>query len=577
MTIEQVFVLTVVIALIAAIIQGRFSVATIFSSAAFMFYATGFISTDLLLRQFTNPGVIAVTLLMLISVVLNKSRLLEYFAGKMLRGSYRFALAKMLAVVGLHSAFLNNTAVVASLIGPVRSTCRADAARLLLPLSYVATIGGVLTLIGTSTNLLISGFVQGAGLPALGIMTPFPVGIALFAVCSLVMWVVFPVMLKPRRLGDKPKASYFIEARAMPESTLIGKSIAGAGLRELGDLFLTEIVRDGRLLAPVHPGTTIRANDLLVFSGDVTRLDLLTQFDGLRVLQDSAGIPTDNLLEVMVTGESVLINRTIKSVDFRAQFDAAVLAVKRSSRHLRENLGSMPLQAGDVLILAVGQDFDTRNNLERNFIAISRPTLGRYVETWKSVFALLAFVVTVFLAAVGVVEFVRGLLILLVLYMLTGLVRVNELRRNVPWHLLITIASALVVSQVLALTGVAGLLVSAVLDNVELTPFLAMLVIMLSTVLLTELMTNNAAAALMFPLALSTATSMDVSYMPFVMAVLYGASASFLTPHGYQTNLMVMAPGGYVPRDYLRAGAPITFVYVLTAALLIPHFFPFVL
>lgn len=573
---EQVFVLLVVAILIAAIIHGRFSVATIFSSAAFVFYATGLIGTELLLQQFTNPGVIAVMLLMLISVVLNKSRLLEYFAGKMLRGSYRFALAKMLVVVGLHSAFLNNTAVVASLIGPIKSACRADAARLLLPLSYVATIGGVLTLIGTSTNLLISGFLQSSGMPALGILAPFPVGIVLFVLCSLTMWLLYPVMLKPRRLGDKPKASYFIEARAMPASSLIGKSVAEAGLRELGDLFLIEIVRDGRLLAPVNPGTTVRANDVLVFSGDVTRLDLLSQFDGLRVLQDSAGIPTDNLLEVMVTGESVLINRTIKSVDFRAQFDAAVLAVKRSSRHLRENLGTMPIQAGDVLVLAVGQDFENRNNLDRNFVAISRPILGRFVEPWKSVFALLAFVVMIFFAATGVIEFVRGLLILVVLYMLTGLVRVSELRRNLPWHLLITIASALVVSQVLAQTGVATLLVSSVLNNIELTPFLAMLVIILCTVLLTELMTNNAAAALMFPLALSTATSMDVSYVPFVMAVLYGASASFLTPHGYQTNLMVMAPGGYIPRDYLRAGAPVTVVYVATAVFLIPVFFPFI-
>ncbi|MEX1198199.1 MAG: SLC13 family permease [Pseudohongiellaceae bacterium] len=574
MTMEQVLAAVVVTALIAVLIQGRYSVAVVFSTAAFLFYASGLVDTDTLRRQLINPGVLTLGLLMLVAVVLNKSRALEYWTHRMLRGGYRFALAKLIVAVSLHSALLNNTAVVASLIGPVKNAGK-DASRLLMPLAYAATLGGAMTLIGTSTNLLIDGFVQSEGMEGLHLLAPLPLGLVLLTVCGITMWLTLPHLLARVDISEPPAADYFIEGRVTQDSSLVGLTVAQAGLRELGSLYLVEIIRGEQLLAPVRPATVIRAEDLLVFAGDVTRLDLLADFDGLTVIEDASGIPTDNLLEVMVSGESVLRNRTIRSVDFRARFDAAVLAVRRSSRYLRSNLASLPLEPGDILVLATGPDFENRNNLQRNFIPVSRPIVGRFVAPWKSALALGGFALVIALAGFGAIELLKGLAVLLAVYMVGGLVKVNELRRNIPWYLLITIVSALVVSQVLASTGLASLIVSGALDTFSPGPHAAMIVILMMTALMTALMTNNAAAALMFPMAVSISSSLGVDVMPFVMAVLFGASASFMTPHGYQTNLMVMAPGGYTFRDYLRAGAPVTLVYLAVAGWLLPVFFPF--
>ncbi len=574
MTWEQGLVAVIVTALMVVLLQGRQSVAVCFSTAAFLFYAAGLVSTDVLRQQLVNPGVLTLGLLMLVAVVLNKSRALEYWTRRMLSGGYRTAMAKLMLAVSVHSALLNNTAVVASLVSPVKGA-GADASRLLMPLAYAATLGGAMTLVGTSTNLLIDGFVQSEGMAGLHLLAPLPLGLVLLVLCSLTMWLTLPYLLQRRDISEPPAADYFIEAQVQDTSSLVGRSVAEAGLRELGSLYLVEIIRGEQLLAPVRPGTAIRAGDKLVFAGDVQRLDLLAGFDGLAVMEDSTEIPTDNLLEVMVSGESVLCNRSIKSVDFRSRFDAAVLAVRRSSRYLRANLASLPLRPGDVLVLATGPDFDNRNNLQRNFIPVSRPIVERFVSPWKSALALGGFALVILLAATGVVPLLRGLAVLLAIYLAAGLVRVHELRRNIPWYLLITIVSALVVSQVLASTGLAGLIVNGVMNAFSTGPHAAVVLILLLTALLTALMTNNAAAALMFPMALGAAGNLDVEPMPFIMAVLFGASASFMTPHGYQTNLMVMAPGGYTFRDYLRAGAPVTVVYLLTAGWLLPVFFPF--
>lgn len=574
MTMEQGLAAVVVTALVVVLIQGRQSVAVAFSTAAFVFYAAGLVSTDTLRQQLINPGVLTLGLLMLVAVVLNKSRALEYWTQRMLRGGYRFALAKLMLAVSVHSALLNNTAVVASLIGPVKNAGR-DATRLLMPLAYAATLGGAMTLIGTSTNLLIDGFVQSEGMEGLHLLAPLPLGLILLTVCAVVMWLTLPHLLARRDVSEPPAADYFIEGRVTQDSSLVGLTVAQAGLRELGSLYLVEIIRGSQLLAPVRPATVIRADDLLVFAGDVTRLDLLADFDGLTVLEDASGIPTDNLLEVMVSGESVLRGRSIKSVDFRARFDAAVLAVRRSSRYLRSNLASLPLEPGDILVLATGPDFDNRNNLQRNFIPVSRPIVGRFVAPWKSALALGGFMLVITLSAFGVIELLKGLAVLLAVYLVVGLVKVNELRRNIPWYLLITIVAALVVSQVLASTGLAALIVNGVMEAFSPGPHAAVLVILTMTALMTALMTNNAAAALMFPMAMGTAGTLEVDAMPFIMAVLFGASASFMTPHGYQTNLMVMAPGGYTFRDYLRAGAPVTLAYLVAAGWLLPLFFPF--
>ena len=579
MDISQLFIALVLIALIILLVWGRYPVAVVFSAAAFLFFITGLIDFATLSRQLINPGLVTVVLLMLVATVLDKVRLLEIWTHRIVQGPYRWALLKLITLVGVHSAFLNNTAVVASLIGPLRAAYKGQAPRLLLPLSYAATLGGMMTLIGTSTNLLVSGFVVGAGLPALSLFAPLSLGLVLFAACALVMVVLYPFLLKDAETEEPAREDYLIETVVTAESPLVGRTVENNGLARLDALQLVEIVRPDQLIAPVRPQQMVRAGDVLVFAGDVSRLDLLAQFQGLEIDGHVDGVPTNNLMEVMVSGESVLVNRRLRSMDFRTQFDAALVAVRPVRARFESRPGVLRdkqperLQAGDLLVLAVGRDFQSRNNLARNFLPVSRPIVSKFAKPWKGTLALMAFLVTILGAALGWFPFINGLICLLVAYLAAGMVRAGELRRSVPWQLIFTIGSALVVSQVLTSSGLAGMMASGALAAIGNDPRVAIVVVLLMTALLTEMMTNNAAAALMFPIALSASVSLDVSYMPFVMAVIYGASASFLTPHGYQTNLMVMSPGGYRPRDYLRAGFPVSLVYLALAAWLIPVFF----
>ncbi len=575
MSIEQLLVAGVLVALLGNLVWGRFSVATCFSAAAFVFYLLGFVDYRDMALQVSNPGLVAVVLLVLVSVVLDKVSLLEQITHKVIRGHYRFALLKLLALVGLQSSVLNNTAVVASLMGPLRTAAKENARLFLLPMAYAATLGGVITLIGTSTNLLISGFVTSAGFPALGILSPLPLGLVLFALCVLVLIVFSGIVLSPAKLSRQTSEPYFIEAQVAQDSPLANRSVEENGLRNLSDLFLVEIVRGEKLIAPVRPEQTIRGGDILVFSGDVTRIDLLTRFPGLKV-HEHEGIPVNNLHEVMVSPESMMVNRSLREVDFRAQFDAAVVAVRRQGARVQGQFGNLPLRAGDLLVLATGPDFLSRNNLQRNFLPVSRPIVSKFVKPWQSIVALVGFLLVILGAASGLFELIKGLVVLLVVFLATRLVRASELRSNVPWHLILTIASALIISLVITQSGLATVLSEGVLGILSSpSPWLVLILVLLLTAAMTEIMTNNAAAALMFPIALSFSQTLGVSHMPFVMAVLFGASASFMTPFGYQTNLMVMSPGAYRSRDYFRLGAPVSLVYLTASAYLLPVFYPF--
>jgi di/tricarboxylate transporter len=337
------------------------------------------------------------------------------------------------------------------------------------------------------------------------------------------------------------------------------------------------VVRKGHVIAPVAPDCVIQADDLLVFSGDITRLDLLLRFDGLVTHGQHYRLPLDNLVEVVVAAHSTLVGRTIKEAGFRAQFDAAVIAVRRGSERVRGPLAQMRLAVGDTLVLVVGQDFDTRNNLQRNFVVVSRREVQKFTRRWHEAVATGAFVAAIALAALGVVDFLKALLVLLALYLLAGLARPGDLRRNMPYDIIVVIASSLVISEVMLSTGTANLLAGALLLGAEQWgPYAALALILVVTWVLTELMSNNAAAALAFPVAVGVAQRLGLDPAPFVMATLYGASCSFLTPYGYQTNLMVMSPGRYTLGDFVRTGLPVALVFIAVTLVALPVFFPFV-
>ncbi len=576
MTFQQGVVLAVLAVLVVLLVRGRHPPAMVFTGAAGVFFFFNFVTLDQVLKDFSNTGLLTVVVLLLVSVALDKSHLLDLFADRLLRGGYRWALLKLTLATSAYSAFLNNTAVVASLIGPLRASREHSASRLLLPMCYAASIGGTLTLVGTSTNLLVNTFIISRGQPPLQMFDLLPVGLLILGTTTLTMVLLYPRMLQQRDAAEESPADYFLEARVNPGSNLVGRSVQESGLRNLRHLFLSEILRGDRLIAAVEPDEIVAADDILVFAGDITRLDVLARFDGLTMYSQRQGLPIDNLVEVIVAAQSNIAHHTVRDVKFRSLFDAAVVAIRRGERRLPGSIGDTKLEVGDVLVLAVGKDFESRNNLTRNFVIVSRPSLSKFIKPYQGVVAVLAFAAVIGLSSFGLMDLLKGLLLLLAGFLVFGYVRPAELRRNMPFDLILIIGSALVLSDVMLDTGTASLLSTGLLQVFEpfgLTGALAS--VLLLTWLLTELMSNNAAAALAFPIAMAVAEKLHVQPAPFVMAALYGASASFLTPYGYQTNLMVMAPGKYAFADYLRAGAPIAFIYLATALVAIPYFFPF--
>jgi len=576
MTLEQVAVGASLIWLVFELIRGKFAPAAVFVATAFAFLLFDFISLRQTLQQLTNTGLITVVVLMLLSVVLNKAQLVEVMIERLVRGPYRFALAKLYVVTASTSAFVNNTAVVAALLGPVRMNRQHAASRLLLPMCYAASLGGVLTLVGTSTNLLVSGLLEGQNMTPLRLFDLFPVGVLIVIACGAVMVVTLPWLLEESPATYDQSSDYFLEASVSADSVLVGKSVEQGGLRRLAHLFLSEIVRGGRVIAPVQPDEVVQADDLLVFTGDITRLDVLTRFAGLHTHGQHYRLPMDNLVEVVISAGSTLARQTIRESNFRSQFDAAVIAVRRGKDKLLGPIANIPLQVGDTLVLVVGKDFEKRNNLTRNFVVVSRHQVQKFVDPLKGVVALIGFIGAIVLSAVGLVDFLKALLILLALFLLLGFTKIAELRRSIPYDLIAIIASALVISEVMISSGVAELIAHALLLGAEnMGPHWALTTIIILTWLLTELMSNNAAAALSFPVAVGVAQQLGLSPMPFVMAVLYGASCSFLTPYGYQTNLMVMSPGRYALRDFVRCGFPVAIVFLAVTIVAVPVFFPF--
>mgnify|MGYP006271381695 CR=1 FL=1 len=571
---EQFAIAAIFLCLFAGLIFTSAKPVALFTGAMALSYLFGLVDTADLLDKAANKGLVTLVLLLLVSVGLEKLSWLERLSARLVTPGYRSSLLRLCAVTGLFSAFVNNTAVVATLAHAVRGSRYHLPSRLLMPLSYAAILGGTTTLIGTSTNLIVSSFledVRGSGLP---FFIFFPVGGAAALVGLLVM--LLSVRLLPAHEREPVDVNeYLVEAEVAPDSALVGRSIAENGLRELDELFLVEIVRGDHLISPVAPQEYIEAGDKLIFSGDISRVSVLERFPGLRLFAVEAGLLRGNLTEVILLPGAAVEGRTIKESGFRSLFDAAVVGLRRGGKRLSGKLGSITLQAGDSLMLAVGADFQTRRNVAKNFLVVDQSQLQRPTGTFQDLFMSLGLLLAVALAALEAVPLIKGLALLLLAMVALRIVRAGELRRRFPFGLWLIIASALTLSQALSNTGAVTLLADGlhtVLDDRG--PFLALAGVYLGTLVMTELMTNNAAAALAFPIAYGLAQSYAADPTPFALAVAFGASASFLTPYGYTTNLMVQNLGSYRFTDYCRYGLPVSLAYSVTVLLLLPRLFP---
>lgn len=570
-------VLGSILLLLAILASGRVQPAIAFMTLAGSFLITGLVELPVMLTSFANPALATLILLLLVSLTLERSPLLDLLAAKILAGREKPALLKLMGTGALLSAFLNNTAIVASFLGTLSRQTRIAPSRLLIPLSYASIFGGITTLVGTSTNLVVSSFATNAGLGELSMFQFSLVGIPVALVCIFTLLISSSWLPRHDTATEQKSLPYFLSAEVMPESTLIGKTIEANAMRQLDGLYLLEIERDGRLISPVTPDEIIHACDLLVFTGEVNKVQTLQRFSGLRLLGESADeLLTSNLVEVVISHESILANRTLQEVDFRTLFNAGVVGIRRGERRLEGQLGRIPLKVGDSLLLAVGSDFSQHHNLDRNFHLLSGTLQRPRLSLHQSLAALGGFAVAIVCASLGLLSLFESLLCLMALFLISGLLSINEMRRRFPFELFLVIGSALTLAKGMEASGAAAL----VADGMQYLfngygVYAAFVGVFLLTVLMTETVTNNAAAALAFPIALSTAQAFNADPMPFIMAVAYGASACFLIPFGYQTHLMVYSPGRYRLQDYLKTGLPVSVMYSLTVLLLTPIIFPF--
>jgi len=573
MTLQSYFVLAVFIGTIIGLIKFQQRPSFVFGVALLTLFSTQMVTTEQVIKSASNQGLLTLILLMLCSIALEKTRLLRLVAMKVIKPCYSATWTRLFSFTVISSAFLNNTAVVSTMLAPIRNNPHHSASKLLIPLSYAAILGGTLTLVGTSTNLIVNSLVLDANLPSLGFFDFTLVGLSLVLTCGVTLYCCRS-LLPDRNMKEGEAQSYFIEAKVNPESTLIGKSVEENGLRHLQSLFLVEIIRGDCLFTAIAPNEVIQANDKLIFSGDVSKVSQLHLFDGLSIFAEKRGLLLDNLREVVVRPESILTGKTLKSMGFRSLFDAAVVAIKRDGEKVSGKIGEVKIRPGDFLVLAVGEDFKSRRNIRKNFILLSDIELDSRLSGKKELLSVVGFFVAISLAALGVMPLFKAVVLLLGVLLLSGCLTSSEIIRRFPTEIWVIISSAIVLSYALQNSGIITSFSELMSHSaLGLSPLMALIAVYVVTLLLTELVTNNAAAALVFPIAYGLAVSIGANPIAFIMAVAFGASASFISPYGYQTNLMVFNAGQYQLNDFIKVGAPVSLVYSITCIIAIVSVF----
>lgn len=575
MTFSMWFMVALLATLVVLLVKFQHYTTTIFGGVLLTVFAVGWISPDDLLSNASNQGLATLVLLILISYALEKTSLLTNITRILFSESERSSLIRTIAFSGVSSALLNNTAVVAAMINAIQNDSRINVSRVLLPMCFAATLGGTMTLIGTSTNLVVNSMWVKQGHDAIGFFDLTPIGLVIFAVGSVVLYFTSKILPK-KTMSKEPIDEYFVETKVEANSSLVGKTVEEAKLRNLVDLFLVEIIRGNRIIAPVSHHDHIQASDKLIFCGDVKRIQVLSQYDGLKLFAEDSGLPTQTLTEVAIKQDSSLVGNTLKSTGFRAKFDAAVVAVRRESGKCSGKLGEVRLRAGDILILATGPDFSSRNNIRKNFYVLSGVKPQSMITGWREKLVIFGFIGMILASVVTGQSLFNLALYLFAALLLTGCIEVNEIKRHFPMSIWLIVVSALCLAHAMNTVGLDTKIAELAATGLSgLAPSWTLLGVLLLTTLITELLTNNAAAALMFPIAYSIAVGVGIDPYPMILAVCFGASCSFISPFGYQTNLMVFNTGVYKIQDFAKVGALVTLVVTVICVMIIPMVYPF--
>ncbi|WP_349305674.1 SLC13 family permease [Bacillus sp. FJAT-49711] len=554
-----------------------------------IFLLSGVLTTEEALKGFSNEGMLTIAFLFVIAAAIQKSGIADRLVTKLLGNSksIRWTFFKILTPVTAFSSVLNNTPIVVTLTPILRKWCsehHVSPSKFLIPLSYATILGGMLTLIGTSTNLVVHGMLLESGLKGFSF---FQIGFIAFpAVLFGLLYIILighkflpnhKVLLE--KVNEHSK-EYISQMKVERDFPFLNQTVEDAGLRRLKGLYLIEIIRNDERVSPVKSTTMIRQGDKLIFTGLISTIAELQRIKGLKLETgsdfslDSLKNGNTQLVEAVVSHHSSLLYKKIQDSYFRSKFDAGVIAVHRHRERIKSKIGDITLKPGDALLLLCGPDFDMKMRQSNDFYvttSLSTPSiLEDQKKGWFSVIALLSMIV---LVTLNMITMLKAVIILVCILLILKVVKPDEAMKSLHFPVLLLIACAFGVGTALLVSGTASYLAGGLIHIAQPYGILAVIgVLYLATNILTEIITNSAAAVIMFPISIEVAQQMSVEPIPFVLAITIAASASFSTPIGYQTNLIVYGPGGYKFIDYFKIGFPLNIIVMLSTIFMIYTF-----
>ena len=583
------YTLAVVLIALGAMVRQIAAPDLVLMAALFSLAVVGILTPAETFAGFANPAVATIGALFIVSAALRETGALDLSIGQFLaraRGLIPGAARITLPVASL-SAFLNNAPIVAMMTPSVIDWAKRNnlsPSRLLIPLSYASILGSITTIIGTSVNLTVAGLITDAGMEPMGFFELLPVGLPICAV-----GLVYLIFVAPRRLPDRVnpgenlgerRREYIASMQVQADCPLVNQSVEEAGLRQLPGLFLFEIERQDRTIAPVSPDDVIRSGDRLSFAGVVSTIIELQRIRGLLPISEDEGPmssnPSHRLAEAVISSSSPLVGSSVRNSNFRTVYDAAVIGVHRNGERVPGKIGEIVLRPGDTLLLQCALGFYRAHRHSADFYLVSEiggGTKPRYERARLALGVLVAMVACVVagLLPIAIAAFIAaGFLI--ATRCLTG----PQARRSVDWSILVVIGAGLGVASAMQKTGAAGLVARHLVDGIgDLGPLAALAAIYLTCLLMAEMLHHNAAVAIMFPIAVATANHVGADPRGFVMAVAVASCCAFASPVTYQTHLIVYGPGGYRFTDFVKVGLPLDALCAVVAIATIPSIWPF--
>ncbi len=581
MTLESYIVAAVILFLVVSLYLNKIGSGLTFVIAIAILGTTGILTPKEMIAGFANEQIAVILMLMLLGETVRKSGILDAMFERIFSKTttYKGFLTKLMILVSAFSAFLNNTPLVAILMPYTKNWSKKNnipLSKLLIPLSYAAILGGSATLIGTSTNLVVAGMVTDQkivpNLKPLEIFDFSPVGITMIILGITYMILIgnklLPSIKSRTESAECINREYFAEVRITNSNQLKGKTVEEAGLRNLQGLFLVEILREGRSIRPVSPTTILKQNDHLLFAGATeTIADMVESQQGFELEYANTLNPshTNNIVEVVISYNSSFIGRTAKEIQFRGKFNAAIIGIHRNGERLSGKIGNVKLEAGDLLLLVTGNDFGQRLSDTTDIYPLTNLREIKKVPLAKQLLLIGGIVLAAIASTLGIVKLFTAILLLLILVIISKLTTPKEIVKNIDFNLIFIISLSLAMGTAMLKTGIADSIAETFLSVVKPFGVVGVLAgIFILTSVLGSIITNKAAVAILFPVALNMALTMDLNPKPFILTVAFAGAASFLTPVGYQTNLMVYGPGGYRFDHFLKIGWPLTIIYMIT-------------